>query len=194
MPDSQTVTEVFPEKKQLPLQGLYLDQGLVSMSAKLQHALVLTTYLTDQNGVIAKADEHGHFRVPPETRNASDWRLSQELMAQADALIIGGDYLRRLSASARHPQDILYQFEPGAEFEDLGEWRLRTGYEKRSPDVAVVTHHLDFKIPERVLGSGRRMAVFTTDAMSSSDQARAFRSLGVAVLGCGETEIGRAHV
>ncbi len=185
VPDSNTVTEVLPEKKQLPLKGLYLAQRLADMAAALERALVLTTFLTDRNGVIAKADEDHHFHVPAETRNASDWRLSQELMAQADVLIIGGSYLKRLEAPGSQAQDILHQFEPGGEFEDLGEWRLHEGYQKRSPDLAVIAQDLDFKIPERVMKSGRRIPVFTTDSMAKSDEAKAFAAAGTPVIGAG---------
>jgi hypothetical protein len=189
MPDSGNVAELIPLKRELPLDGLYLSQGLAKMSAEMQRALVLTTYLTDSNGVIAKADEQGHFRVPLETRNASDWRLSQELMAQADVLISGGDYLKRASALGKHPQDILNQFEAAGEFEELGEWRLRGGYEKRSPDLAVVTRKLDFKMPEQVIRGGRRAYVFTTYSMANSDRAKALTASGAAVVGSGETGV-----
>lgn len=184
--DSNTVTELFPEKKQLPLQGLYLGQGLAKMSAEMEKALVITTFLTDKNGVIAKADGHGQFQVPPETRNASDWRLSQELMAQADVLIVGGSYLRRLSASIGSPQDILFQFEQGGGFEELGEWRLRMGYRTRSPNLAVVTRHLDFQIPQQTLSSGRRIVAFTADEMAKSREAKAFTRAGTTVMGRGK--------
>src|SRR5512142_2413606 len=110
--DSQAVTEVLPDKKQLPLKGLYLADGLAKLSAGMHKALVVTTFLADRNGVIAKADEDQHFHVPRETSNASDWRLSQELMAQADVLIAGGSYLKRLSAAGSQAQDIIHQFEP----------------------------------------------------------------------------------
>ncbi len=185
-PDSSTVTEVFPEKRQLPLKGLYLGQALAKMAAQAGRTLVVTTFLTDKNGVIAKADDDHQFHVPAETRNASDWRLSQELMAQADALIIGGSYLGRVSYPGSHAQDILYQFEPGGEFAELGEWRLRAGYEKRSPDLAVIARHLDFKIPERVLKRGRRIPVFTTDSMAASSEASALTAAGTTVIGAGE--------
>ncbi len=193
-PDSKIVTEVFPEKKQLPLQGLYLSQGLVKMSAEMEQVLVVTTFLTDRNGVIAKAVENHHFQVPAETRNASDWRLSQELMAQADVLIIGGSYLRRVSSSGGHAQDILYQFERGGEFKDLGEWRLRAGYDKRSPDLAVVARHLDFKVPGNLLGSGRRVAIFTTEHMANSGDAQAFTAAGMVVIGAGKLGADGVHM
>lgn len=156
------------------------------MSSEMQKTLVVTTFLTDKNGVIAKADEGHHFQVPRETRNASDWRLSQELMAQADVLIVGGAYLRRVSAFGRPSQDILNQFERGGEFADLGEWRLQMGYEKRSPSLAVVTRHLDFQIPEQVLSSDRGLVIFTTDEMEKSHAARAFTRAGTVVIGGGK--------
>lgn len=184
-PDSATVTELLPEGKELPLRGLYLDQRLADMAAGLRKTLVVTTFLTDSNGVIAKADEAHHFQVPRETRNDSDWRLSQELMAQADVLIVGGSYLKRAQAPGSHAQDIIHQFEPGAAFADLGEWRLDAGYEKRSPDLAVIARHLDFKLPEGVLDSGRRIAVFTTDRMAASEEATAFAAQGAAIVAGG---------
>ena len=189
MPDSKIVSEVLPDKKQLPLQDLYLDQRLAMMSAQMERALVVTTFLADRNGVIAKADEHHHFHVPAEMRNASDWRLSQELMAQADVIICGGSYLRRLSALGSYAQDILNQFEPAGEFEQLGEWRLRAGYPRRSPDLAVIVRHLDFNIPEKVLRSGRRTAIFTTRDMADSDRARTFMASGTAVVAGGESGV-----
>ncbi len=185
-PDSNTVTEVFPEKRELPLKGLYLGQELAKMAAQMGKTLVVTTFLTDKNGVIAKADQDHHFHIPAETRNASDWRLSQELMAQADVLIIGGSYLGRVADPGSHAQDILYQFEPGGEFADLGEWRLRAGYAERDPGLAVIARHLDFKIPERVLKRGRRIPIFTPDSMARSDAARALAGAGATVIAAGK--------
>lgn len=190
--DSQSVTELLPEKREVPLQGLYLDQRLAEISAQADKVLVLTTFLTDRNGVIAKADEHHNFQVPPETRNASDWRLSQELMAQAEVIISGGSYLRRRSAPGNHAQDILNQFELGGEFEELGEWRLREGYESRSPDLAVIAHRLDFQIPENVLRSGRRITIFTAARMANHDQARPFSAAGATVIGGGKLGVDGA--
>ncbi len=184
--DSSKVTELLPEKRQLPLEGLYLDQKLTEISAQLRKALVLTNFLTDKNGVIARTDQQHHFQAPPETRNASDWRLSQELMAQADVIICGGSYLKRVSVPGSSHQDILHQFEPGGDFEELGDWRMQTGCKRRSPDLAVVTRHLDFKLPEGLLPGGRKVAIFTTDGIAKSEEAKAFVQAGAAVIGGGE--------
>ena len=189
LPDSEKVTQVYPEEKQLPLEGLYLGQRLAAMPAKIGRSLVITDFLTDRNGIIAKADEHHHFQVPLELRNASDWKLSQELMAQADIIISGGSYLKRVSVPGNHAEDILYQFEPGGEFEKLGKWRLEAGYQKRSPDLAIVTRSLDFKIPEEVLGMDRRIVIFTINGIADSAKARAFTTSGAVVIGVGDEGI-----
>ena len=104
-------------------------------------------------------------------------------------MITGGDYLRRASSRESHRQEVLYQFEPGREFEELGDWRLRTGYKKRSPDLAVVTRHLDFQLPADLRSGGRRLVIFTTDEMADSAQARVLTSSGAVVLGSGKVGV-----
>src|SRR5512147_1643875 len=138
----QMIKQVFPVKKKVPLEGLYLDQRLMDMAMEIGRSVVHTDYYTDKNGVVAKAGKDGHFQIPTELKNSSDWGRYQELMAQADVKISGGAYYQRLATNGA--QDILYQFEPGNTFEKLGEWRLRAGYRKRSPDLAIVSRHLDF--------------------------------------------------
>jgi hypothetical protein len=145
------INQLFPGNRQVPLEGLYLEQRLMDRASEIGRSLVLTDFLTDKNGVIAKTTNRGHFEIPRELKNSSDWGRYQELMAQADVIISGGSYFKRLASS----QDILYQFEPGSAFEELGQWRLNAGYKKRSPDVAIVTRDLDFELPEKLIQSGR---------------------------------------
>ena len=189
LPDYGKVIQVFPEKKQVLLEGLYLSQQLAEMAAKIGRPLVVTDFLTDRNGVIAKADENHVFRVPLELRNASDWRLFQELMAQADVIISGQAYLKRISLPGNTGEDVLSQYEPGKAFEKLGDWRLSACYKNRSPDVAIVSRSLDFKVPESVFGSGRMITVFTTDALARSEQARSLTASGLIVVGSGEAGV-----
>lgn len=181
----QMIDQLIPVKRQVPLEGLYLGERLLEIATQLGRSLVLTDYVTDKNGVIAKAAKDTHFAVPAELKNPSDWDRYQELLAQADVMISSGDYFKRLATS----QDILYQFEPGHAFESLGQWRLDAGYEKRSPDVAIVTRHLDFEIPEELRRSGRRIVIFTTDAMANSDEAGALRNTDTTVMGSGEAGV-----
>jgi hypothetical protein len=181
------IDQVFPVKKQVPLEGLYLDQKLQDLAAHIGRSLVLTDYLTDKNGVVAKAGKDGQFQIPAELKNASDWGRYQELMAQADVTISGGAYYKRLAADGA--QDILYQFEPGHPFEKLGEWRLKAGYKKRSPDLAIVSRHLDFELPQELISSGRRIAIFTTDSSANSEEARALKTANTTIVGSGESGV-----
>lgn len=183
------VTQVFPVKKQVPLEGLYLGQRLLEMSKEIGRSVVFADFLTDKNGVVAKADKPAHFQIPRELKNPSDWRLFQELMAQADVIISTGAYFKRLTSPGNAAQDILYQFEPGKEFEKLGQWRLSAGYNKRSPDLAVVSHHLDFEFPEELIKSGRKIVIFTTDAMANSVKAKALHNAGTLINGNGEAGV-----
>ena len=174
---------MFPEKRQIPLEGLYLGQRLKELAAETGRSVVLTDFLTDKNGVVARAGKQGQFEIPAELRNSSDWGRYQELLAQADVMISSSSYFKR--QAKKGAQDILYQFEPGGAFETLGEWRLEAGYEKRSPDVAIVSRHLDFELPEELRKSGRRILIFTTDAMANSDKARALGDANTLVIGSG---------
>src|SRR5262245_44035511 len=113
------IDQVFPVKKQVPLEGLYLGQRLIDIATEMGRRVVLTDFLTDKNGVVAKATKDAHFEIPAELKNADDWGRYQELMAQADVIISSGSYFKRLATSGA--QDILYQFEPGGAFEKLGQ-------------------------------------------------------------------------
>src|SRR5215216_6356399 len=179
------INQVFPMKRQVPLEGLYLDQKLMDRAAELGRSLVLTDFLTDKNGVIAKATKDGHFAIPAALKNSSDWGRYQELIAQADVIISGGSYFKRLATS----QDVLFQLEPGNAFEKLGQWRLNAGYKKRSPDVAIVTRELDFEIPEKLIQSGRRVFIFTSDAIAKSDKARSLSNANTVIIGSGEGNV-----
>lgn len=179
------IDQVFPVKRQVPLEGLYLNQRLLDRAAALGRSLVLTDFLTDQQGVVAKANKAGHFEIPAALKNASDGGRYQELMAQADVIISSHSYFKRLETS----QDILYQFEPGNAFEGLGQWRLDASYKTRSPDVAIVTRKLDFELPEKLIRSGRRVMIFTTDAIAESCKARSLRGGNTVVLGSGEARV-----
>jgi len=181
------INQMFPLKKQVPLQGLYLGQRLMDIAAEMGRSVVLTDFLTDKNGVVARATKDAHFEIPAELKNSSDWSRYQELMAQADVIISSSSYFKRLATNGA--QDILYQFESGHPFEKLGQWRLAAGFEKRSPDVAIVARHLDFELPEELRKSGRRIIIFTTDSTANSDKAKALGNTATIIIGSGEAGV-----
>jgi|WetSurMetagenome_2_1015567.scaffolds.fasta_scaffold133915_2 riboflavin biosynthesis pyrimidine reductase len=192
--DSDEVLQLFMQEKWSPIRGLYLDQKLAGLSVALGRPLVITSYVTDLHGIIARKSDKGRLQVPPAIENTSDWNLFQELMAQSDVVISSSAYLRSWASSGRHPQDVLFQFEPGGKFEHLGEWRLRAGFENRSPDLAFVSHSLNFEIPAGLLQSGRRIFVFTTQAAAASVQAAALEHSGVIVVASGTAGVEGAHM
>jgi len=181
------INQVFPVKKQVPLEGLYLGQRLMDITAQLGRSVVLTDYLTDKNGVIAKATKDSQFEIPAQLKNSSDWGRYQELMAQADVIISSGSYFKRLATQGA--QNILYQFERGGAFETLGQWRLDAGFEKRHPDVAIVSRSMDFELPEELRNSDRRIVIFTTDSMVNSEEARALRNANTTIIGTGKAGV-----
>lgn len=189
MPTTGEVIQLFPEKKQVPLEGLYLRQNLSELPAQVGRPLVLTAYVTDRNGIVANKGKNNSLQVPPEIKNSADWHLFQELMAQSNVVISGSSYLKRFKAAGRRAEDILFQYEPGQEFEQLGQWRLDCGYGKRQPDLAILTRQLDFEFPSGVLGGERKVFIFTTYAMAKSEKAGPFADAGALVVGSGETGV-----
>lgn len=176
------VKQILPQEATLPLEGLYLDQRLKELSARIGRPIVISNYVTDIDDVIARIDAPGAAK---ELKNPSDWQLFQELTAQADIILTGTDYLRRFAELGIKAQNVLTQFDPGGEFAALGEWRLRNGYAARNPDVAVLSRSLDFEIPEAITQAGRKLFVFTTQQMAESEMAKRLASQGATLVGAG---------
>ncbi len=150
-------------------EGLYLleshDLKLVRKKMGLKRPLFVANYVTDEDGVIAVEGAGG---PPKEIKNDEDWGRFQELQAQADIIITGADYLNRFAKHGEKAQNILSQFDKGAKYERLGDWRLAHGYKSRNPDVAVTSRSLEFDFPSSLLGDGRKLLVFTTYEMATS--------------------------
>ena len=151
------VEQIMPEEKGLPLEGLYLNHRLVEIAEKLKRPLVIANFITDENDVIATRDSEDNFQVAKDVKNPYDWRLFQELTVQADVIKTGAGYLKRFAAKSDEAQNIFFQFDKGAEFEQLGDWRLQNGFKRRNPDIVIVSRTLDFEIPELVKTSGRKI-------------------------------------
>jgi riboflavin biosynthesis pyrimidine reductase len=186
------VTQTFPIQRQAPLAGLYLAEHLAEVPSQTGHSLVFANFLTDRNGVIAAAGDMLNFKIPPEIKNPADWRLFQELMAQADVIISGAAYLKRAAVQGAGTQNVLSQFEAGGEFEHLGAWRLSQGRKTRSPDLAVVTHVLTIAIPDSAIENGRRLTIFAPRKEASSALAAELRAAGIEVIGGGEEGVDGA--
>ena len=168
---STEVVRVIPPDGKEKLDGLYLNPPfLYEIAEKLKRPVVIVNYVTDLNGVIATKTPKGYFIPSPEITNSDDWDRLQELLAQAHGLITSGKYLSGF-AKGRTTQDILTQFEPGAEYYVHGNWREKHGLNRR-PTIIVPSRSLDFPIPQILIDEGREILIYTTKAMHGTQNAK----------------------
>jgi riboflavin biosynthesis pyrimidine reductase len=171
---------------------MYLRHNLQELAKKKGHPIVITSYVTDKNDVISLQSDSS---PPKEIKSKKDWRLFQELTVQADVIITGTGYLNRFAELGEEAQNVLTQFDEGGEFQELGEWRLKNGYTNRYPDIAVVSRSLDFKIPQALIDSGRKVIIFTTYEMKDSEIARELgKPDNVTIFGAGENGVDGAKM
>ena len=190
------VRQILPEKQKVQFEGLYLrgnhklKEVYRKVESELQRPLVAANFVTDRKGTIALEDANG---PPPQIKNDFDWKEGfQPIQAQADIIITGKDYLKRFKEKGEEVQNVLNQFDKGQPFEELGDWRLKNGYETRNPDVAIVSRSLDFDLPDVITQSGRKVFVFTTYAMEDSEKARVLEEKGAEVIGAGDKGVDGA--
>lgn len=159
------LTQLHPQPTtQFPLKGAYLAHNLRQQQAN-GRSFVYANFVTSLDGRIAipRADGSG-LTVPKTIANERDWRLFQELAAQADLIISSGRYLRDWAQGKA--QEILQVDDPN--FADLRDWRKANGL-KPTPDIAIISGSLNFPIPDVLTADGRNVVVFTT---ANPDPAR----------------------
>lgn len=150
------------------LQGLYLDLGLHRRAAT-GATLIYTNFIASLDGRIALYDAaSGDFGVPLAIANGRDWRLYQELAAQADVLIVSGRYFRQL-AQGRAQAILPLGMEP--EYADLHAWRRQQGL-KEQPDILVLSDSLDLPAEALARFAGRRILVLTGSRPSREKRER----------------------
>lgn len=163
------------------LEGLYLGQIPDTGPADTQ-PFIYSNFISSLDGRIAlPGPGRNTHQVPPAIANARDWRLFQELAAQADLLITSGRYFRQSS-----DQEAQAELPVGcsAEFADLRAWRIDRGLAPQ-PDVAVFSATLD--IPVTALDQYRERNVFliTGAAADAEKLDRITGSSHARVITCG---------
>jgi hypothetical protein len=90
------ITQLYPlPPTERPLKGTYLAHELRLYSQQSERAFVYSNFVTSLDGRIAiPHPSKPGLMVPKNTANDRDWRLFQELAAQADLIISTGRYLR----------------------------------------------------------------------------------------------------
>ena len=180
--------QIEPEERRVSLEGMYLSHGLQELANSLDRPIVVAKYITDLNDVIAIQGVRGS---PEKLKNPSDWRLFQELTAQADVLITSASYMIDFVEKGESVQNVLTQFDKGGPFEDLGIWREKHGL-KRNPDLAIVSRSLSFSLPETIFQSGRRALIFTTSRMRDTENAKELEITGATVIAAGHEGVDGA--
>lgn len=139
--------------------------------------LVYSNFISSLDGRIAlPRPEQKSYGVPPAIGNARDWRLYQELAAQADILLTSGRYFRQYASG--EAQDSL-PVGAAEQFADLRTWRVQQGLSAQ-PDIAVFSASLDIPVSALQAYHDRRIHIFTGNAADPTRIA-ALRDAGVEV-------------
>ncbi|MCB8946318.1 MAG: dihydrofolate reductase family protein [Ardenticatenaceae bacterium] len=156
---NQPVLQLYPlPPQERPLTNLYLNHNLRQYPATAGRAFVYANFIASLDGRIAiPHPTKPGLTVPQQIANERDWRLFQELAAQADVIISSGRYLRDWADG--RAQEILEVDDP--RFADLRQWRRQQGLPPQ-PDIAIISRSLDFPIPPLLTAVGRRVIIFTT--------------------------------
>jgi riboflavin biosynthesis pyrimidine reductase len=182
----KTILQLFPTpSRALPLKGLYLAEDLRGLAQEWGRSLVYSNYITSLDGRIAIPRPSGSGQAVPKTiANDRDWRLFQELAAQADVLLTSGRYLRDYAQGKA--QEILRIYQDPQSI-DLRDWREAQGLPPY-PDLAVISTSLNFPIPEFLLEEGRCVVVVSTESADADRLMAMEEKVGDVILA------GKKHV
>jgi riboflavin biosynthesis pyrimidine reductase len=169
------------------LQGAYLGHDLRQYAERSGGTFVYSNFVTSIDGRIATARPDGKgLKVPADIANDHDWRLYQELAAQADMIISSGRYLREWAAG--QAQEILQVDDP--RFADLRDWRGQRGLSPQA-DIAIVSHNVNFPIPDVLTANGRKAVIFTT-AQADPDRIKAIEASAIPIIVAGQESVDGA--
>lgn len=181
---NENVLQLYPlPSAERELDGTYLAHDL-RQYANDSTPYIYANFVTSLDGRIAipRPDGSG-LMVPKNVANEHDWRLYQELAAQADLIISSGRYLRDWAEG--RAQEILQTDD--ARFADLREWRSARGL-KPHPDIAIISSSLDFSIPDALTQDGRK-AIFFTTTNPDPKRVREIESKAGQVIVAGENSV-----
>jgi len=166
-----------PANASKALQGLYLECAL-HKQAVADDVFIYSNYIASLDGRIALRDgQTGESSVPASIANKRDWRLYQELAAQADVMITSARYFRQLEQGCA--QDLLpVGQEP--DYADLAVWRAEQGL-KPQPDVVIVSASLDIPLAAIKSLHNRRIWVLTVKGVDAS-RCKQLEDIGVRVV------------
>lgn len=194
------LTKLFPTPVEpVPLEGIYLNHDLRARwndpTRGLSRPFVYTDFVVSLDGRIAlECRRTRKSAVPAEIANARDWRLFEELGAQADVLLTTGRYVRDLAMG--DAQASLPVNETTA-YQDLRDWRQAQGLTAQ-PALAVLSETLSLPLPTMEYLIKRYVRVFVATGIDVDvTRARAIEAQGATVMmiaGRGQQVRGQALI
>ncbi len=181
------ILPLYPAAAPRPLSGCYLELPLRQWQAKSGRVMLYANYISTLDGRIALRDaSRAEDYVPDSIAHPRDWRLYQELAAQADVLITAGRFYRQWAAGRHQGEQPIGEEEA---FSDIVRWRRRRGMPAQ-PDVLIVSRSLDLPLAalRHLQRQGRRVWVACGEHPDPT-RARALEAAGVKVRVCGEDEV-----
>ncbi len=182
---NKPVLQLYPSPaRERSLEGLYLAHDLRQRAEEVGNPYIYSNFVTSLDGRIATAHPtRPGLEVPKDIANERDWRLYQEMAAQADIIISSGRYLRDWADG--RAQEILRIDDP--RFADLRKFRQQKGLSPQ-PDIAIISGSLDFPIPDVLRAGGRKIIVFTT-ADPPPDRVKEIEAKAGQVIVAGEQSV-----
>ena len=173
---SANVIPLYPQPGSArPVRELYLEERLHELGNPAA-PLVYASFVSSLDGRIALA-EPGDGNALEGLTSANDFRLFQELQAQADCMITHGGYLRALNQG--HLGNVLQ-----INADDLLAWRRQNGLQPQ-PAIVVASGTLDFPLHASI-AQHRQSVYIATGRGADPLRVEALREQGYEVIVAGE--------
>lgn len=180
---AQDILELYPAAgTRHALRGLYLGE-LLERTRHTKTPFIYSNFISSLDGRIAvPAPDRDSHQVPPAIANPRDWRLFQELAAQADLLITSARYFRQ---AAQQEAQAELPVGSAREFDDLREWRVSQGLSPQ-PDIAVFSASLDIPLESIRLYEDRTLYLITGEAADTEKLRHLIKSSHARAITCGQ--------
>jgi len=182
--------QLYPGTGERTLAGYYLQLGL-HRQAGAGELLIYANYIASVDGRISLRDaDRGAYMVPDAIANKRDWRLYQELAAQADVMLTSARYFRQLQAGCA--QDLLPVGQEPA-YVDLVAWRQQQGLASQ-PDVVVISASLDIPVAALQQVARQRRVIICTSEQACAQRGAALTAQGFELCTAGATQVDGAQL
>jgi riboflavin biosynthesis pyrimidine reductase len=163
-----------------PVRGLYLAHRLHE-AGRIGAPFVYANFVSSLDGRIAIVEAGSNQADALDgLTSANDFRLFQELHAQADCLITHGGYMRSL---AQGRLGNVLQVNATGQASDLAEWRQQNGLPPQ-PAIVIASASLDFPIHPSISEHGQALYI-ATDQGADPARVQKLRERGLQVIVAG---------